>query len=92
MVDLVEEKWEDAARTLRGKSRVVGGDPYEMRMVVGSAEDGWTVKAANISALDQGAGVRLAVKQAGGLVRATIESPADREVAWYLASQRRIRN
>src|SRR5262249_3321204 len=90
MVDIVEEKWDEATQTLSGKSRVVGGDPYELRIVVGSASKGWTVAACAVSAADRDAGAGITVKQAEGLVRARIESPASREVRWSLRFQRTI--
>lgn len=34
MVDLLEEEWDESSRTLSGVSRVVGGDPYELRIAL----------------------------------------------------------
>ncbi len=38
MVDLLEEKWDAATKTLSGRSRVVAGDPYEIRVAQGHRE------------------------------------------------------
>jgi hypothetical protein len=79
IVDVIEEKWNDAGRTLNGKSRVVGGDPYELRIVAGP---GWTLEDFAVAEADRTAGVRGSATQSDGLVRATITSPAGREVGW----------
>jgi hypothetical protein len=92
IIDVVEEKWDDASRTLSGKSRVVGGDPYELRIVTGIADKGWTVEAFDVSAADKATGVRITAKQADNLVRATIKSPSGREVSWSLRFQRDAKN
>ena len=41
MVDLLEEKWDPATKTLSGRSRVVAGDPYEIRVAVGTGTAKW---------------------------------------------------
>ena len=66
------------AKTLSGRSQVVGGDPYELRITAsGRAAE------LQLSAADRAAGVKAAiVSEAGGLVRARIESPVSRAVAW----------
>jgi hypothetical protein len=45
VVDVLEETWDATTRTLRGKSRVVGGDRYELRIAL-PAEGNWQVKKA----------------------------------------------
>lgn len=32
MVDVIEEKWDSTSDTLSGKSKVIGNDPYELRI------------------------------------------------------------
>ena len=34
MVDVLSEAWDAGSRTLRGKSRVVANDPYELRILL----------------------------------------------------------
>jgi hypothetical protein len=82
MVDVVEEKWDDATRTLSGRSRLVGGDPYELRIVVGLSAKSWRPESFQVSSVDGDGGTRTRFKQENGLVRAWIESPASREVSW----------
>jgi hypothetical protein len=77
IVDVLEEHWDAANRTLSGRSKLVGGDAYELRVV----------QAANASAIkvgptDAAVGVKALLVQDGQLLRAKIESPSTREVAW----------
>ena len=41
MVDLLEEKWNAATKTLSGRSKVVAGDPYEIRVAPGAGTARW---------------------------------------------------
>jgi hypothetical protein len=45
MVDVLDEEWDSTTKTLGGRSRVVGGDPYEMRIAL-PAGGNWKVKQA----------------------------------------------
>jgi hypothetical protein len=76
LIDVVEEKWDAAAKTLSGKSRVVGGDPYEMRIAL-PAKGNW--KAGSATA-DAGT-IKVGKAEERG-VRVTIDCPASREVRW----------
>jgi hypothetical protein len=82
MVDVLEERWDAAEKTLRGRSRVVGGDPYELRVIrdasVGRARVG-------LAAADQTAGAKATVREEPGLLRITVASPTSREVSWSVA-------
>ena len=88
IVDVVEEKWDAATTALRGKSRLVENDPYELRIVTNSSREGWIVKDFEVSTADKDAGVRASVKQEQGLVRGRIESPISREVSWTVRFER----
>jgi hypothetical protein len=92
MVDVLEEKWDDATNTLSGTSRVVGGDAYELRAVVGVTGKLWAVESFEVTGADKSAGVRTNVKQSDALVRAAIESPTNREVSWSLRFRRNAGN
>ena len=82
MIDLVEERWDEGASVLRGVSRVVGGDRYELRVVLPRG-DARPVSAVGVSAADRDAGVTIdQVSSAGRLIRVEIASPTSREVAW----------
>jgi hypothetical protein len=84
IVDVREENWIDADKILRGRSQLVGNDPYELRLALPAKGQGWSVKAVAISARDRAAGVKTTVKETDGLVRVTLESPASREVSWSI--------
>ena len=43
MSDIIEEHWDDATHTLSGKSRVVGGDPYELRIATPNPSQQWKI-------------------------------------------------
>ena len=79
IVDVLEETWDQASRTLRGRSRLVGGDTYELRV----AADAKAI-AITPSPKDPGAAVKASMKQEGSLVRATLEAPASGEVRWSI--------
>jgi hypothetical protein len=79
IVDVLEESWDEASRTLRGRSRLVGGDAYELRVVA-------EAKAISLtpSPNDSGAPLKATLKQEGSLVRARLGSPVSREVDWSI--------
>jgi len=85
MIDVRDEQWDAATGTLSGVSRVVGGDPYELR-IAGLADGGkqWKLAAAKMSAADQAAGVTVAQAEGSGVARVTLRSTASREVQWSL--------
>lgn len=74
IVDVMEEKWDAASKTLSGRSKIVGGDPYELRIVLPDK----TWNAANATA----SGGATSFAQKDDLVRATIQSPRSGEVNW----------
>jgi hypothetical protein len=82
MVDVTGEIWDAAQSTLAAASKVVADDPYELRIVVPGGEKAWHAAAVSVSADDQTAGVKAVFKQDGLRLRATITSPASREVQW----------
>jgi hypothetical protein len=84
MVDVIEETWDSSARTLRGVSRVVAGDPYELRIVVPLGSGSWLARRFSVAPGDAAAGVRSGFKQEGPKLRALINSPASRDVRWEL--------
>jgi hypothetical protein len=85
-VDLLAEKWDEASGTLSGTSRVVGGDPYELRAVVPTGEKSWQVEKAELSEAPEG--VKATQKQDGPMVRVTIESPKSADVKWAVRFKR----
>jgi len=80
-VDLVAVAWDDDAKILRGTSRVVARDPYELRIATPGDPAAWRARAATT---DGRAGVSIAITEDGPLVRAVITSPETREVDWQI--------
>jgi hypothetical protein len=86
IVDLASETWDGRKRQLRGVSRVVGGDAYEIRVMMPATAETWEEGTPPaVSPSDAQAGVTIRSKQSKGpLKRYVIESPANREVRWEL--------
>jgi hypothetical protein len=82
IVDVLEEKWTAAARELSGTSQVVGGDPYELRVLTYSTRGAWKAEAADLAPEDRAAGAAATLKEEAGLARVTLQSPAGRQVRW----------
>ena len=79
MVDVIDEKWEATAKTLSGRSQVVGGDAYELRIVSPGA---WKAASIEVSPEDNAAHVESKLARDSGGVRATLTSNASRTIAW----------
>ena len=82
IVDVIEERWDRASRTLAGRSKVVGGDSYELRIVSPAGDPVWAATVVEVSSDDRSAGVNATLSQDDRLVRAKIDSPTTREVSW----------
>ncbi len=79
MVDVLDEKWDAASKTLSGRSQVVAGDPYEMRIALPESGN-WKVKNATAGELpltpgeSSAAGLRLRfIPKASGTVHWSIQ-------------------
>jgi len=79
VADLSSEKWAVATKTLSGTSKVVAGDPYEIRIV---APKGLKAGAAKASAAGTKAKTTIQITDAGPNVRAVISSTQNRGVRW----------
>jgi hypothetical protein len=75
IVDVLDEKWDAASKTLSGRSKIVSGDPYELRIVLPNKN--WTTTKTEVSG-----GATVAFAQKDDLVRATIQSADSAEVNW----------
>jgi hypothetical protein len=76
IVDLSDEKWDAATKTLSGRSKLVGRDPYELRIVSGAANvEKVTVAAAGVSASHAAEAT---------LTRVKLVAPTSQEVAWSI--------
>jgi hypothetical protein len=83
--DLLEERWDPNPRILRGKSRVVAHDPYELRIAAMGEAGPWSVTGVSLSQedLDGGAAIEI-VGQDDWRVRVRIDAPTSRDVRWSL--------
>jgi hypothetical protein len=88
MVDLRGERWDTDKQELSGVSHVVGGEPYEVRIVVPIGEKSWQIVGVTVSAEDTAAGVTTAYRQDGCGVRSALVSPASRAVKWIVKFKR----
>jgi hypothetical protein len=75
IVDVLDEKWDGGSKTLSGRSKIVGGDPYELRIVL--PDKSWSGATVEISG-----SATAAVAQSDDLVRAMIQSANSGEVSW----------
>lgn len=82
IIDLVAENWDPTNDSLVGVSRVIGGEPYEMRIVAPKAD--MKADLVGISPADEEAGVTATGKQNGAWVHVTFQSPKDRDVSWQI--------
>ena len=71
--DILTLEWDEDAGTLSGRSRVVAGDPYELRVFV---PDGYTFRTASAGALP------VAAENAGGLLTLRFTPRENGTVDW----------
>jgi hypothetical protein len=84
VVDVIKQEWDSRTKVLSGKSKVVGADPYELRIFVPTGGF-WQVTSADVSNVDRKTGVAVQIKQTGPEIRIRIDSPENREVTWKVA-------
>jgi hypothetical protein len=77
MVDVLEENWDAGTRTLSGRSVVVAGDPYELRIALPASGD-WRVARAEAG---EESHVTIGQQTDRG-VRVTIHPKESRTVCW----------
>ena len=87
IVDVDQEDWNSRKYEMRGKSKVVGEDPYELRIYAPTDVGPWQVRSADVSQADSQAGVTIQSEQAGPEIRITINSPENRPVSWKIVFQ-----
>jgi hypothetical protein len=75
IVDVLDEKWNEGTKTLSGRSKVVAGDPYELRIVL--PNDNW-----NATAADSPNEAKPTLSQNGTLVRAMVQPANSGEITW----------
>ncbi len=79
IVDVTNEKW--SGKVLSGTSEIVGGDPYELRVVTPIGRKAWVLKT--VSTGDPG--VETSFKQNGPYIRVTLKSKNSAMVKWSLS-------
>ena len=84
MTDLREERWDSAARTLGGRSEVIAGDGYELRIVMPDAPHAWRAAAIELDAAAKAAGASARLVPDGANLRVRIDTPQTCEVSWRL--------
>jgi len=83
VVDVLEERWDSATKELRGVSRVVGGDAYELRIAAMKGARPWKATTVTLAREDVEADVKIkVVDQRAWRVRVRIDSPTSRDVRW----------
>ena len=79
MIDLSSEQWDPASRTLSGTSQVVGGDPYEIRILL---PEGNKYSAITRTASD--AGTLSVLSLHDSLARVLLESKESATLSWQV--------
>jgi len=82
IVDIVEENWNSRTGVLAGKSKVVGDDPYELRIF--APTESWKIDSAALARSDRKAGATTESRQTGRQIRVTINSGGNREISWEI--------
>jgi hypothetical protein len=85
MVDVVEEKWDAATLTLRGESKVVAGDPYELRFATPSDE--WRIDGNSWDAETSGDPV---IKAVSGGVKLRSQWRDSGTVKWEVRFKKKV--
>jgi hypothetical protein len=81
VVDVVSESWDADSKSLSGISRVVAGDPYELRIAKPASGD-WRLVATTVGeSVD--ASIKLVREEAAGW-RVRIDSPTNQELQWVV--------
>lgn len=83
-IDIIEEKWNKQKNVLSGKSKVVGDDPYELRIFALSDAISWQAISASVSEEDRKSGVTVGIRQIDSEVRVRIKSTESRDVSWSI--------
>jgi hypothetical protein len=78
-VDLLDVTWNE--KGLAGRSRIVGGDPYELYL---TEPEGWTLTAMGCDGAKQ-----LSTERQGAVVKTGCLSDTSREIAWHASYQRK---
>jgi len=75
--DVKSVVWNDAAEQLRGTSRAVSGDPYQLRIYI---PDGY-----HFNSVDMPQGLKATTTTDGGLLSVDYTTPTDDDVSWTVS-------
>ncbi|MEI8371724.1 MAG: glycoside hydrolase family 36 protein [Planctomycetota bacterium] len=78
MVDLPEEKWDASTKTLSGQSKVVAGDPHEIRIALGAESTRWHVTRTQANS----GPATVALSQEKDLIRVLIKTATGGDIEW----------
>ncbi|HJQ79703.1 MAG TPA: hypothetical protein VJ828_07095 [Lacipirellulaceae bacterium] len=81
VVDVISESWDADSKSLSGVSRVVAGDPYELRIARAASSDWRLVETTVGEAVN--ASIKLVSEEAAGW-RVRIDSPTNQELHWVV--------
>lgn len=84
VLEVSREAW--TGQALEGTSRLVGGDPCELRI---AGTEGWELQGVELAEGDRQAGVVAAWTSEPGLVRVTLRSPVERDIRWRVRFRKR---
>ena len=80
MIDLLDETWDAGRKILRGRSKVVAGDRYEIRIAPGVATAKWHATAAQAAP----GPVTATLSEKDGLARLLINTGTGGEIEWSI--------
>ena len=83
ITDMEEEIWENG--NLKGMSKLIGGDSYELRIAGLDEESGWELKKASIIESQFPATITVLPTREKGWLRIVIESEVSQQLNWNLA-------
>jgi len=84
IVDIEKQTWNNRKKEMRGTCKIVGEDPYELRIYAPNGNGVSKARSVNVSQVDIQAGVTIESEQAGPEIRITIDSPENRSVSWEI--------
>jgi hypothetical protein len=82
MIEVREERWDAAARTLTGRSEVVRGDGYELRIALPETPRAWRATTVELDSAATATGATARLLPERGCVRVRLDVLQTREVAW----------
>lgn len=82
MLDVLEERWEETSLTLHGRSQVIAGNAYELRLAQPQQEVPWSMDTAEAVAETNETSLSVVSKVEGELVRITFDPKFSGVVRW----------